>query len=71
MQAALPFREVLEAVDALSLEEQEELMDVVRRRLIERRRLDLTSEIAEAEAEYDSGKCETRTPGELMREILS
>ena len=71
MEAVLPFGEVLEAVDALPLEEQRELMDVVRRRIIERRREELASEIAEAEAEYDAGGCETRTPDELIREILS
>ncbi len=71
MDAVLPFREVLEAVDALPLEEQQELMDVVQRRIIEHRRQELAGEIAEAEAEYDAGGCETKTPDELMREILS
>ncbi|MCP3963318.1 MAG: hypothetical protein GY719_36230 [bacterium] len=70
MQAVLPFREVLEAVDALPLAEQEELMGVVRRRIIERRRVALAGEIAEAEAEYDAGNCEEKTPDELMQEIL-
>jgi hypothetical protein len=71
MDGVLPFGEVLEAVDALPLEEQKELMEVVRRRIIEQRRQQLAGEIAEAEAEYDAGRCETKTPDELMREILS
>jgi hypothetical protein len=71
MNAALPFGEVLEAVDALPLEEQQELMEVVQRRIIEHRRQELAGEIAEAQAEYDSGHCEIKSPDELMREILS
>lgn len=71
MEAALPFGEVLEAIDALPLEEQEELMQVVRHRIIEQHRLQLAREVAEAEAELEAGGCEVRTPEELMREILS
>lgn len=71
MQAVLPFGKVLEAIDALSLDDQEALMGVFRRRLIEQRRNALAQEIAEAEAEFDAGGCEPRTPEELMREILS
>ena len=69
MYVALPFGEVLGAVDALPLEEQQELMDIVQRRIIERRRQELAGEIAEAEAEYDAGGCEAKTVEELMREI--
>ncbi len=73
MEAAVPvpFREVLEAIDALPLAEQEELMGVVRRRIVERRRQELAREVAEAEAEFAAGGCEAKTPDELMREILS
>ncbi len=71
MPAVLAFGDVLEAVDALPLEEQQELMEVVRRRVIERRRRELAGEIAEAEAEYDAGGCEPKSADELMREILS
>jgi hypothetical protein len=71
MEAAVPFREVLEAIGALPLDEQEELMGVVRRRIVEQRRQELASDVAEAEAELTAGGCEARTPDELMREILS
>jgi predicted AAA+ superfamily ATPase len=71
MEAALPYREVLEAADALPLAEQEELMEVLRRRIAEQRRHELAREVVEAEAEFESGNCDVASPDELMREILS
>ena len=71
MGAAVPFREVLEAIDALPLDEQEELMGVVRRRIVAQRRQELARDVAEAEAELAAGRCEAKNPDELMREILS
>ena len=45
MGNVLAFGEVLEAADELSLEEQETLIEVIRRRVIERRREELVAEI--------------------------
>jgi len=61
----------LEAVDRLSLGEQETLVDVMRRRIIERRRERLAQEIEEARKEFQTGRCRSVTPDELMTEILS
>jgi hypothetical protein len=46
MESVLPFGEVLEAVDKLSLEEQETLIEIIRRRIIERRRTEIASNAA-------------------------
>jgi hypothetical protein len=71
MERTLAFGEVLEAVDRLSLREQETLMDVVQRRIIERQREELAGEIQEARKEFQAGRCRPATPDELMTEILS
>lgn len=71
MERALAFGEVLEAVDELSLEEQEALIEVVRRRIIERRREELAKEIQDALEEFQAGGCRPATPDELLAEILS
>ena len=65
----MTFSDVIEAIDQLSHDEQEELIDVVRRRLAEARRRRLAAEVEEAREEFASGQCRTVTPQELVREI--
>ncbi len=71
MERSLPFAEVLEAVDQLSPEEQETLVEIVHRRMAERGRKQLTVEIQEAQREFAEGRCRPSTVDELMDEILS
>ena len=63
--------EVLEAADQLSLEEQEYLINILRKRMIERRRMELAKDIEEAREEFKKGHCQPATPSEIMEEILS
>lgn len=67
---ATPFAEALEAADRLSLVDQETLLEILHHRIIERRREELARDISEAQAEFEAGGCEPRSPGELMDEIL-
>lgn len=71
MQNEKAFGEVLEAADHLTLDEQESLVDILRRRLVERRRLELVADIQEAMREFKGGNAQASTPEELMREIVS
>ncbi len=71
MEQTIPFGEVLEAIDKLSLEEQETLMDILYRRIAERGRKALAAEIQEAHREFAEGWCRPTTADELMKEILS
>jgi hypothetical protein len=71
MEQTLPFGEVLDAIDKLSQEEQETLLDIVQRRIAERGRKLLTAEIQEARQEFAAGRCQSTTADELMTEILS
>ncbi len=71
MEQTVPFRDVLEAIDTLSLEEQETLMDIVQRRVAERSRKLLAAEIREARQEFAEGRCQPTTAEELMKEVLS
>ncbi len=65
------FGEVLEAAEKLTLEEQETLVDILNRRVIDRRRTELAKDIRDAQREFDDGVCKPTTPDDLMREILS
>ncbi len=71
MEQSISFADVLEAVDQLSTEDQEALVEIVRRRASERGRKRMTAEAQEAHREFAEGKCQPTTPGELMDEILS
>jgi hypothetical protein len=63
--------DVLNAADELSLEDQEALLDILRRRIIDRRRQVLRAEIEEAKEEYKRGLAKVVTVDELMDEINS
>ena len=71
MEKTLSFGEVLDTVEQLSLEDQEALTDIIRRRIIEQRRAELAKDIREAQEEFKVGNARLVTPDELMAEILS
>ncbi len=71
MENTFTFGELLEAADRLSLEEQETLMGILHRRMIERGRAELARDIQEAQKEFQAGKAKPVTPDKLMKEILS
>ena len=64
------FGDVLEVADRLSLKEQEMLIDILHRRIIERRREELAEETQDAQQEFQVGHCRPVTPAELMKMIL-
>ncbi|MGR0482710.1 MAG: hypothetical protein ACTFAL_15275 [Candidatus Electronema sp. V4] len=55
MSHAVSFNEILESTDRLSLEEQESLIDVIRRRSANRRRLEIASLVFSAREEFKAG----------------
>ncbi len=71
MAKALLFGEVLEAIETLSLEDQETLKEILHRRLIERRREELVQDVQQAQQEFQAGQCRPVTPEDLMQEIVS
>jgi U3 small nucleolar ribonucleoprotein component len=71
MEKTSSFGEVLDTVSQLSLEDQEALTDIIRRRIIEQRRAQLAKDIREAQEEFKAGNARSVTPDELMAEILS
>ena len=71
MQETTPFAEVLDAVGKLTLPEQEELVDILHRRMIEQRRAEIVEDVRDAERELGAGGCRPASPSELMKDILS
>ncbi|MFA4836763.1 MAG: hypothetical protein WC749_11925 [Dehalococcoidia bacterium] len=71
MKKVTTFEEVLEAADRLSLEEQEAITDILRRRVIDERRKELVNEVHEARKEYQEGRCHEASSEQILKEILS
>lgn len=71
MQDTTPFAEALEAVEKLTLPEQEELVDILHRRLVEQRRQELARDTQDADHEFQAGDCRVVSPSDLIKEILS
>jgi ribosomal protein S1 len=63
------FERVLDDVEALSVDEQEALIQVVQRRLTERRREEIAATIAQARADYQEGDVFRGTVEQIMNEL--
>ena len=68
-QQAVTFQETLELVESLSADQQEDLIHIIQRRRIERRRETLAESIKEARAEYARGEVTRGTVDDLMQEL--
>ena len=71
MERAISFDEVLEAVDKLSLDEQQTLLVIVAKRMSEESRKKLIADILEARKELSEGLCKPATSQQIMDEIIS
>jgi hypothetical protein len=65
------FHIVVDAADRLTVEEQETLVEVLHRRLADRRRIELAADIRAGQREFEQGALRPTTADEIMKEILS
>ena len=63
------FQEVLDIIESLPEHQQEDLINIIQRRRLERRRELLAESIKEARAEYARGEVIRGTVDKLMQEI--
>jgi hypothetical protein len=63
------FATTLDAADRLTLEEQEELADTLRRRIAEKRRAELVAAVKESRTEFARGDCKPVSVGAIMQRI--
>ncbi len=64
------FTDVLESVEGLPADEKEMLVDIVRSRLVEKRREELRYEIDAARREFENGDIKPMTADQVMDEVL-
>lgn len=67
----MTFHAVLDAADALSLEEKETLIDILRHRIAESGRRRVIEDVQEARRDLAQGHCPEGTANEIVRDILS
>jgi len=65
----MSFAELLDAADHLSLEEQADLVEILTRRISERRRDELAEEIREAREDFAAGNCHPTSSAEILKNI--
>ena len=63
------FQEALDIVESLPEHQQEDLVDIIRRRLIEQRRDRLADSIRGAREEYARGEVKKGSVDDLMKEL--
>ena len=63
------FQDALEIVEALPESQQDDLVEIIRRRRIERRRESLAEGIQQARAEYARGEVSRGSADDLMKEL--
>lgn len=61
---------MLDSIESLPEDQQESLLDIVRKRLAERRRAALVKSVDEARKDFKSGKLRPASSAEIMRKIL-
>ena len=71
MSQTVTFGSVLEDADQLTLDEQEALVEVLRRRTAEQRRQKIVDDVLAGREEYRRGECKPMTVAELMADLQS
>ena len=66
---AVTFREALELIESLPEEERRDLLDIVRRRLGDERRAEISKAIQAARGEWVRGEVKGGTVDDLLREL--
>lgn len=65
------FQDALDTVEALSLDEQVELLRILSKRLNLRQRLQIVQEVREVQQEYSEGKFKSGTVDDFLAELDS
>lgn len=63
------FQQAIDVIEALSLEDQEILIEIIQKRIKEQKRKQLMQDIAEVETEYAEGKVKFGTVDDFLAEL--
>ena len=63
------FQELIESVEALPLDDQEILMDIINRHIIEQRREELVADMEESLQAYRKGEVRVGTVDDILKDL--
>jgi hypothetical protein len=63
------FNNALETIEAFPVEDQQALIDLLQKRLVENRRAEIAANIAQAQAEYEAGQVVRGSIDDIMNEL--
>jgi hypothetical protein len=69
MAQTIEFNQILEIIDTLSRDEQEDLINIVRHRQIEKRREEIANNIKQAKQDYQNGMVFRGTIDDILTEL--
>ena len=64
------FQKALDVIESLPVYQQEDVIDIIRHRLIDQRREMLAESVREAKKDYVSGEVRKGTVDDLMKELM-
>jgi dihydroneopterin aldolase len=65
------YGQVVDSIEALPDEQQESLLELLLKRLAERRREALIKSVQEARKEFKAGKIRPASPAKILRKVLA
>jgi hypothetical protein len=66
---SLSFQDLIEAVESMPLDDQSMLVELINKRIIEKRRAALVDEVLEARRAFKKGKVKRGTLEDLMKDL--
>jgi hypothetical protein len=63
------FAQTLDVIESLTVDEQEDVLNVLQHRLAERRRAKLVATVKQSRKEFAAGKCKPTTVAAIMRQV--
>ncbi len=69
MSKTIQFNQILEMIDNLSIDEQDDLMNIVRHRQLDKRREEIADNINQARQEYQQGRVFRGTVDDIIAEL--
>ncbi|MBF0198573.1 MAG: hypothetical protein HQL32_12725 [Planctomycetes bacterium] len=71
MSTAVRFADVVDYADHLSLEEQEELVDIIKSRMRDEKRKRIIDNVQASRKEFEAGKLKPISPEDIINEALA